>query len=99
MDDRGKIFLGAETLYIYIKKTCYEYELDWGYQSQVLTETPTPAPSTSLLGPREHIIRLELHPYEHWPLLKVLKRFIYIYIGNNYSTFKPALRFPFFTCL
>ena len=56
---------GAETLYIYIKKTCYEYELDWGYQSQVLTVTPTPAPSTSLLGPIEHIIRLELHPFDH----------------------------------
>jgi hypothetical protein len=24
---------GAETLYIYIKKTCYEYELDGGSQS------------------------------------------------------------------
>ena len=58
-------FDGAETLYIYIKKTCYEYELDWGYHSQVLTETPTPTPSTSLLGPIEHIIRLELHPYDH----------------------------------
>ena len=24
---------GAETFYIYIKKTCYEYELDGGSQS------------------------------------------------------------------
>ena len=55
--------------------------MNWtgGYHSQVLTETPTPAPSTSLLGPIEHIIRLELHPCDHWPLSKVLNCMIYIF--------------------
>ena len=69
---------GAETLNIYIKKTCYEYELDGGYQSQVLTEDPSAKPGKSLLGPIEKIIRLGLHPYDLQPLLKVLKHFIYV---------------------
>jgi hypothetical protein len=38
---------GAQTLYIYIKKTCYEYELDGGSQSQVLTEDPSANPCTT----------------------------------------------------
>ena len=59
---------GAETLNIYINKTCYEYELDVEYQSQVLTEDPSSKPGTSLLGPIEKIRRLELHPYDHQAL-------------------------------
>ncbi len=46
---------GAEALYICIKKSCYEYELDGGYQSQVLTEDPSANPATSHLGPIEKI--------------------------------------------
>ena len=46
-------FEGAKTLYIYVKKTCYEYELDGGSQSQVLTEDPSANPcTTSLLALR-----------------------------------------------
>ena len=45
---------GAETLNIYIKKTCEEYELDGEYQSQVLTEDPSAKPGTSLLALRSH---------------------------------------------
>ena len=59
---------GAETLNICIKKTCYEFELDGGYQSQVLTEDPSAKPGTSLISPIEKIIWLELHPYDHQAL-------------------------------
>jgi hypothetical protein len=41
---------GAQTLYIYIKKTCYEYELDGGSQSYALTEDPSVNPCTTSLS-------------------------------------------------
>ena len=75
---------GAETLYIYIKKTCYEYELDWGYHSQVLTETPTPAPSTSLLGLRSHRAYNKAGAASLWPLATVEgAETLYIYIKKT----------------
>jgi len=51
-----------------MKKTCYEYELDMGSQSLVLTEEcPSNNPVTFTLSLRSQRadIRLGLNPYDH----------------------------------
>ena len=59
---------GAQTLYIYIKKSCYEYELDGGVS---IISTIRGSKCKSMHNAQDHsfrsmraYIRLELHPYD-----------------------------------
>jgi len=80
----GICWLGALTNFILISHPvntytrCFVWCCLYAGSGHIPTETP---PSTHItLGPRAQRadIRLELHPYEHQPLSKVLKHFIYI---------------------